>query len=464
MKKLAALLTAAVVFACSFASSVFAEPSPDPGIDTSASSDQNTSPSSPDLGFEVNSEAVYLVSYDSGTVLYQKNADKKMYPASLTKIMTAIIAIENCSDLETVVTAPSYIFDDLFQLNVSNADIRHGEEIRMIDLLYALMLRSACEGASIIADYVGGGSIDNFVQMMNEKAKALGCTNTNFTNPHGLHDDNQYTTAADMYKITKYALDNLPIFKEIACSNSYVMPATNKHSSERTIYHTNTMMDERRAGKYYYAPIKGIKTGTTDESGRNLVSMASQDAYTYILVTMGAPMYYDNGDTISDNLSFIDAKQLYQWAFDKWSIQPVVKPTSPEGEVKVRLAKDKDVVQVFPEKEIQKLLRKDIDISSLQKIKTLEESVDAPVKKGDVLGSMEVKLADETLATVNLVAGEDLDRSIWLFILDCIKKVFTSIWFKLAVVIIIILIALYIAYTVMYNKRKRRRKRRARRF
>ena len=135
MKKLAALLTAAVVFACSFASSVFAEPSPDPGIDTSASSDQNTSPSSPDLGFEVNSEAVYLVSYDSGTVLYQKNADKKMYPASLTKIMTAIIAIENCSDLETVVTAPSYIFDDLFQLNVSNADIRHGEEIRMIDLL-----------------------------------------------------------------------------------------------------------------------------------------------------------------------------------------------------------------------------------------------------------------------------------------------------------------------------------------
>lgn len=458
MKKLAALLTAAMVFACSFAPSVFAEPASD------ASPSNGQSASSPDLGFTVNSEAVYLVSYDSGTVLYQKNADKKMYPASLTKIMTAIIAIENCSDLETVVTAPGYIFDDLFELNVSNADIRHGEQIRMIDLLYALMLRSACEGASIIADYVGGGSIDNFVQMMNDKAQELGCNNTHFVNPHGLHDDNQYTTAADMYKITKYALDNLPIFKEIACSNSYVMPATNKHSSERTIYHTNTMMDERRAGKYYYAPIKGIKTGTTDESGRNLVSMASQDAYTYVLVTMGAPMYYDNGDAISDNLAFIDAKQLYQWAFDKWIIQPVVKPTSPEGEVKVRLSKDKDVVQVFPEKEIQRLLRKDIDISSLQKIKTLEESVDAPVKKGDVLGTMEVKLADETLATVNLVAGEDLDRSIWLFILDCIKKVFTSIWFKLAVVILIILIALYVAYAVMYNKRKHRRKRRTRRF
>ncbi len=464
MKKLAALLTALAVFACSFASSVFAETSSDSGTSTSASSDEGASQSSPDLGFEVNSEAVYLVSYDTGTVLYQKNADKKMYPASLTKIMTAIIAIENCSDLETVVTAPSYIFDELYTLNVSNADIRHGEEIRMIDLLYALLLRSACEGASIIADYIGGGSIDAFVEMMNQKAQELGCKNTHFVNPHGLHDDNQYTTAEDMYIITKYALDNLPIFKEIACTNSYVMPATNKHSEERTIYHTNTMMDERRAGKYYYAPIKGIKTGTTDESGRNLISMATQDAYTYILVTMGAPMYYDNGDTISDNLSFIDAKQLYQWAFDKWAIQPVVKPTSPEGEVKVRLAKDKDVVQVFPEKEIQKLLRNDIDISSLQKIKNLEESVDAPVKKGDVLGTMEVKLADETLATVNLVAGEDLDRSFWLFILDCIKKIFTSIWFKLAIVVLIILIALYIAYTVMYNKRKRRRRRRVRRF
>lgn len=464
MKKLAALLTALAVFACSFASSVFAETSSDSGTSTSASSGEGASQSSPDLGFEVNSEAVYLVSYDTGTVLYQKNADKRMYPASLTKIMTAIIAIENCSDLETVVTAPSYIFDELYTLNVSNADIRHGEEIRMIDLLYALLLRSACEGASIIADYIGGGSIDAFVEMMNQKAQELGCKDTHFVNPHGLHDDNQYTTAEDMYIITKYALDNLPIFKEIACTNSYVMPATNKHSEERTIYHTNTMMDERRAGKYYYAPIKGIKTGTTDESGRNLVSMATQDAYTYILVTMNAPMYYDNGDTISDNLSFIDAKQLYQWAFDKWSIQPVVKPTSPEGEVKVRLAKDKDVVQVFPEKEIQKLLRNDIDISSLQKIKNLEESVDAPVKKGDVLGTMEVKLADETLATVNLVAGEDLDRSFWLFILDCIKKIFTSIWFKLAIVVLIILIALYIAYTVMYNKRKRRRRRRVRRF
>ncbi len=448
MKKIVALLSAFII-SFTMVAEVFAE---------------SVQSSSLELGFEVNSEAVYLISYDDETVLYQKNADKKMFPASLTKIMTAIIAIENCPDLETKVTAPSYIFDDLFTLNVSNADIRHGEEVRMIDLLYALMLRSACEGASIIADYIGEGSISKFVEMMNQKAAELGCENTHFENPHGLHNENQYTTAKDIYKITKYALDNHPIFKEIAYSNSYVMPVTNKHSAERTIYHTNLMMDQRRAGKYYYAPIKGIKTGTTSESGKNLVSTASQDAYTYLLITMGAPMEYDNGVSISDNLSFIDAKQLYSWAFSKWSIQSIVNPTTPEGEVKVRLSREKDVVKVFPEEEVRKLLRNDIDISSLQKIKNLYETVDAPIKKGDILGNMEIKLADETIATVNLVAEEDLDRSFILFIFDCIRKVFTSPWFKWGFLLLIIFIALYITYAIMYNKRRRRKRRYRRRF
>ncbi len=450
MKRIIAFFMALLV-AVSVSVTAFAEP-------------ETVQNSSPELGFEVNSEAVYLINYDSETILFEKNADKKMYPASLTKIMTAIIALENCENLETVVTAPSYIFDELFTLNVSNADIRHGEQIRMIDLLYALMLRSACEGASIIADYIGEGSISKFVEMMNAKALELGCENTHFANPHGLHNDNQYTTAKDMYKIVRYALDTYPVFKEISCSNSYRMPATNKHSEERVIYHTNTMMDERRAGKYYYAPIKGIKTGTTDESGRNLISLATQDAYNYLLITMNAPMKYQNGDAIADNLSFVDAKQLYKWAFSKWSVQPIVNPTTPEGEVKVRLATEKDVVQVFPEKEIQKLLRNDIDISSLQKIKNLNESVDAPVKKGDVLGTMEIKLADEVLTTVNLVAGEDLDRNFFLFILDCIRKVFTSKWFKWGFVLLILFIGIYITYAVMYNKKRRKRRRRRRRF
>ncbi len=415
----------------------------------------------PELGFEVSSEAVYLVNNETGLVIYEKNANEKMYPASLTKIMTAIVAIENCDDLEgSVATAPTYVFDQLWGLNASNADIRHGEEVRMIDLLYALMLRSACEAAGIIADYISGGQPDQFIAMMNDKAKEIGANDTYFVNPHGLHDDNQYTTAEDMYKITAYAMEN-PIFAQIACSNSYEMPATNKHSEPRTIYHTNTMMDPNRGGSWYYPYIRGIKTGTTDESGRNLVSMAVKDAYSYTLVTLGAPIYYDNGDEISDNMSYVDAKKLYDWAFDNWSVRSVVKTSSVEGQVKVNLVKDKDVVSVFPAEDVDYLLRKDIDIeSSIQKVLVLQESVDAPVNEGDVLGTMEIRLADKLIATVDLVAGETLERDGWLYFLSKLKGFFGSLWVKLAVVLLLLIVALYVAYMVMYNKKRRRRRRR----
>jgi D-alanyl-D-alanine carboxypeptidase (penicillin-binding protein 5/6) len=419
----------------------------------------------PELGFEVNSQAVYLVNNESGIVIYQKNAQERMYPASLTKIVTAIVAIENCQDLEnTMVTAPSYIFDELYTQNVSHADIRHGETLSMLDLLYAMMLRSACEAASIVADYIGNGSIETFVQMMNDTAKRIGVSeNTHFVNPHGLHNDEQYTTAEDMYLITKYAM-NIPIFAQIATTNKYTMAATNKHSEARTIYHTNTMMDENRGGSFYYPYIAGIKTGTTDQSGRNLVSTATKDAYSYTLVTMKAPMYYDNGDTISDNLAYVDAKQLYNWAFDKWAVRNVVKTSTVKGQVPVELCSEKDVISVFPETDVDRLLRKDIDLSALQEIKTLDETVDAPVEAGQVLGTLEVKLNDETIAKVNLVAGETLERSEWLFFLRKLKGVFTSVWFKLAVAFVLLLVALYILYAIMYNRRKRRRRRTTKRF
>lgn len=413
----------------------------------------------PVTGFAVNSQAAYLVNNESGMVIYEKNADTPLYPASLVKVMTALIAIENCDDLEgTVVTAPYWVFDELYGKNPSNADIRPGEEIRMIDLLYALMLRSACEAAGIIAHQIADGDEAAFVKMMNDKAKAIGCTSTNFVNPHGLHDDNQYTTAKDMYLITKYAMQ-YPIFTQIATTNRYTMPATNKHSEERVISHTCTMMDPNRGGTFYYEYIKAIKTGTTDESGRNLISYAEKDAYSYTLVTMGAPIYYDNGDTIGDNLSYVDAKSLYEWAFNNWAVRTVIKTSSVKGQVKVNMVKDKDVVNVFPDKDVDRLMRKDIDLSSLQEIKVLEEEVDAPITAGQVLGTLEIKLADETIAKVNLVAGESMERSSWLYFLRRLKNFFTSTAFKLVVVGIVLLLGLYITYMVMYNKRRRKRRR-----
>jgi len=441
-KRIAALITIIVLAVTSFPLTVFAE-------------------ADPVTGFEINSGAAYLVNNESGMVIYEKNADMPLYPASLVKIMTALIAIENCSDLEgTVVTAPYWVFDELYGKNASNADIRPMEDVRMIDLLYALMLRSACEAAGIIAHQICDGDQVAFVRMMNEKAKEIGCTSTNFVNPHGLHDDNQYTTAKDMYLITKYAMQ-YPIFEQIATSNKYTMPATNKHAESRTISHTCTMMDPNRGGTWYYEYIRAIKTGTTDQSGRNLVTMAEKDAYSYTLVTMCAPIYYDNGDTISDNLSYVDAKSLYNWAFNNWSVRTVIKTSSVKGQVKVNMVKDKEFVNVFPSTEVERLMRKDIDLSSLQEIKDLPEEIDAPIVAGQKMGTLEVKLADETIAKVDLVAGESMERSSWLYFLRRVKNFFTSTPFKLAVLGVILLIGAYIAYMIFYNKRRRKKRRKS---
>ena len=397
-------------------------------------------------------------------MIYEKNADKMLSPASLVTIMTAIIAIENCSDLEgTVVTAPTSIFDELYTLGAANVDIRHGEEVRMIDLLYAMILRSACEAASIIANYIGNGDNAVFVEMMNQKAQEIGATHTHFANPHGLPDDNQYTTAKDMYLITKYAMEMDPIFMTIASTDSYTLPATNKHAAERTITHTNSMMNESRGGAQYSPYVRGVKTGATN-TGRNLVSTATKDAYSYTLVTLNAPRYYENGDEITDNQSFVDAKQLYTWAFNNYAVRTVMKTSTPQGEVKVELAKDKDTIPVYPAEDVTYLMHGDIDTSSIQRVLTLPDSIDAPVAEGQVLGTMEVKLDDVTIATVDLVAGETLERSSWLEFLRKVKGFFSSVWFKLAIVVVLLLIAAYIVFAILYNNRKRRRRKAKRRF
>ncbi|MDF2567049.1 MAG: D-alanyl-D-alanine carboxypeptidase, partial [Oscillospiraceae bacterium] len=275
----------------------------------------------------VNSQAAYMVNTDTGTVIYEKNADKRMYPASLTKIMTAIIAMEQTKDLDkTVVTAPSYIFDELYGQNASNADIRQGEKVTMRDLLYACILPSACEAGSIIADYIGKGSIPDFTAMMNEKAKELGATGTNFVNAHGLFDASQYTTAKDMYLITKYAM-SVPGFLEIAGTYKHTMKATNKHSEKRNIYHTNLLLKNNGTNPYYYPYAKGIKTGTLDESGRNLISIASKDGYNYLLVTLGAPMSDPSGKILCYN----DAINLYEWAFSRFKVKAILKTTETVG-------------------------------------------------------------------------------------------------------------------------------------
>ena len=358
------------------------------------------------------SEAAYLVNLDTNEAVYQKNADKRLVPASLTKIMTAILLLEEYKDnigalSTTYVSGPSTCFDELYMTGASTADIRIGEEVSYKDLLYALMLRSACEAANIIA-YNVAGSLDGFVQMMNDKAAELGCTDTHFTNAHGLFWENHYTTARDMAIITEYAM-TLPMFTEISCTPEYTMEATSYHPEPRVISHTNYMMSRVNGGDYYYEYVKGIKTGTLDQAGRCLVSLAFKDGYSYLLVTLNAPQQDAQGNNVFYN--FIDAKTIYEWAFDNLEYTDIVLGTEEKAEVPVQYGDGQDYVIVKPAESFSRIWNKSIPLSSIHEDITLAENVVAPVNEGDVLGTLELEYGGQVLATMELIATTSLARS-----------------------------------------------------
>ncbi len=360
--------------------------------------------------FDVYSEAALLINLDTGDVMYQKNADERLTPASLTKIMTAVLVLEHfqgdISALSTTRVSGGYeCYDELYMTGASTADIQPYEEVSYKDLLYALILRSACEAANIIAVNIGG-SLSGFAEMMNLKAKQLGMNDTHFTNAHGLFFEDHYTTANDLAILTRYAM-SLPLFTEIACSATYTMSETSYHE-ERTISHTNLMM--LKGSEYYYEYAKGIKTGTLDEAGRCLISTAYKDGYSYLLITLGAPQQNENGENVMYNM--IDHKNIYEWAFDSFEYTTVISGTEEIAEVPVEYGDGVDYVIVRPNAEYSRIWSKRIPTDSVYRDIKLSENVIAPVKKGDVLGVMELQYGGETLATIELVATADVARSV----------------------------------------------------
>lgn len=250
------------------------------------------------------SDSILLVNMDTGQVVFEKDPDSKRYPASTTKIMSYIIAVENIDDLEnTRIPIKQEVLDTLDGTGSSTANLEAhvGKTMSAIDLLYSMMVPSGNDASVVLADYIGGGNIKKFVDMMNEKAKELGCENTHFENPDGLHHDNHYTTARDLYKITTYAL-TLPKFEKITNTTTYYC-----ENDSYPLITTNYMIDQNRGGKYYYMYANGIKTGTTNEAGRCLVTTATADGYSYMAVLLHAP-YYEYGRDESE-VTYKDAFQ-----------------------------------------------------------------------------------------------------------------------------------------------------------
>ena len=407
---------------------------------------------------DIYSEAVYMVNLNSGEVVYKKNENKSLYPASLTKIMTAVVLLEQYKDKpdqlkKTLVSAPSVAFDDFVGQKVSTADIRIGEKVSYEDLLYALLLPSACEAANIIAYNVGNGNINNFVKMMNDKAKELGCTNTNFANAHGLFDASQVTSARDLAIITKYAM-SLPRFTDIANTTTHTLTATSVHPKGSLVKHTNAMLFP---GQYYYKYAKGIKTGTLDEAGRCLISTASKDGVNYLIVSMKAPMKDQDGNNKFYNC--LDHITLYNWAFGKLSYSKLLDKKTVLTHIGVEYGKNAVHVNLTAKDDFTALWPKDVDYkTAVRQRYIMEESVIAPVKQGDKLGKLELVYNGDVIFSTDLIAASSVERNTPKYKISVAKQFPSSSMMKLAVYICIGIIALYTTIFILKNKKKRRKK------
>ena len=403
---------------------------------------------------ETEADIVLLVNMDSDTVIFDKNADKRSAPASLTKIVTCIVTLENCDDLSTPLTCTRENIEGLYLLNPSTAAIQIGDTLTVEQLLYGLMLPSGADAANILADYIGG-TRENFVVMMNDFVKSLGCEDSNFINVHGLDGDGSaYTTANDLYKITKYALQN-PKFKEIVSTTTYQVPI-----KSYPYHNTNKMMNS--AYKDYYSPyISGVKTGTTDLAGHCVVSTASKDGYNYLLVVMNAPQYDIDNDGVEENVAFTDSKKIYEWAFDSIVLTKVTSTTDVVTVIDVEYNWKIDHLRLLPAKEISAFVPLGTESGSLV-IRPVEsetpKSVKAPIKKGDVLGKAEILYGEDVVATVDLVAAEDVDRDFLLWVFSGIKTIFSSTVFKILFALFIVLVIIYILLIIRKNRIKAKRK------
>lgn len=393
-------------------------------------------------------DAYMLISLDDDSypVVAEKNADKRKYPASLTKIVTAMVTINKVKDLSQTTTVSKNAIETLYGTGAQVAGLKIGQTITIEELLYLTMVHSACDACEVLAEFVSG-NIPSFVEEMNKWVKSLGCKDTNFVNPDGLHDPNHYTTPSDMAKITLAAMKN-DIFNKISSTQQYKFGKTN-------FIHTNYMLDKFHI-TYYYQYAQGIKTGSTEQAGYCVITKASKGGYNYLAIVMDSPIKTLDG--IKTKCSFIDAKSLFDWAFDSLKYTTVVRKNDVAYEVPVNNGKDADTVQLVVKDDVTTLVPSTLDPSNVI-IEPIDppESLDAPVTKGDSVCKANVIFGEKTIVTVDLVAAKTVELSTFLKILNALKKFFTN---KIVLAILALLIIFVLIYIITFARRLQRDKER----
>ena len=312
MKKILSLLLALFLLFSSLSVSVFAEK--DAIYDLS-----------------LDSQGVYLVNTETDTVLYKKAENARMFPASLTKVMTALLVLENSKDpkTETVTVPDTAMFSYIIEDGGVHMELSQGETFTVYDLLTGLILASYCDVADLLAYHFGGGSISSFVKKMNDRAKDLGLDNTHFENPHGLHEANHYSSPRDISVFFRQALSH-DLFREIIATRDYVIPATASHGSRALRYTVSSFYEN---SDLYLDCYVGGKSGFTDQAGRCLVTYSTQNGTSFVSVLLGANM--DSGRKYAVNMAWQETRDLLAYAYENFVLCTVFEKGAVVGEIPV---------------------------------------------------------------------------------------------------------------------------------
>lgn len=381
------------------------------------------------------SSACLLMEEITGKILYSKNANSIMYPASTTKIMTAILTLEKCNLSDTAVVSHNAVFS--IPSGYSTASLVEGEVLTIEQLLNVLLIPSANDAAVVLAEHIAG-SVEAFSDMMNSKAVELGCLNTHFVNPNGIHNENHYSTAYDLALIGKYAMQ-FPTFKEISSKTRYTLPITNAYSKEDRIFNTtNDLIKPNYSSSptnYYYKYATGGKTGYTDPAGQCIVATATKDNISLIAVTL-------HGDFTEDNLSqrALDCKALFEYGFNNFSMVSIAQKGEVASNMKVPNAtKDSSSLDLLYSDDIYAFVPNGFDTSSVTPNIKLSSTF-APIAQDTVLGTISYDI-DGSNYSCNLLASHE---------------VYKNQFAKTAMELALLLIFLILLSKVL--KRKKRRK------
>lgn len=374
-----------------------------------------------------------LIEANTGKILYEKNSNDVRFPASTTKIMTAILTVENCNLDDVATVSHNAVYS--IPYDYTHASLKEGEELTIEQLLYALMIPSANDAAIVLAEHISG-SVEEFAKLMNKRAEELGCKNTHFVNPNGIHSKDHTSTSYDLALMGKFAMQN-SIIRKIVSTTQFTLPATNKYSkADRTFNNSNDLLSTY--SRYYYEGTTGVKTGYTGEAGNCIIASAKKNDFEVILVVLG-------GESTNTGLSqrYLDCKTLFDYAFNNYSLKTLNEKNAVLKQITVRGATEetqnlnvliKDKIEIFSENSA--------DLSSLEPEITLDENLMAPISANSAIGKITYNYDGQTYSS-DLIAE---------------TQVLSSDFLPLLFRILLIFVVLYLLFLLLKNPKNKSKK------